>query len=90
MCGDSILTGDRIECLTASAKWPSLIVQVRGAPVTVAGILQIPAAHTHDSTGSDWEQLISQLDEVSGDDGGTLGSHWELFPVSGPQQSRGD
>ena len=89
MCGDSILTGDRVECLTASAKWPSLIVQVRGVPVTVAAILQIPATDTHNSQGSEWEQLVSQLDEVSGDDENGLGSHWELFPVSDQQQGRG-
>jgi hypothetical protein len=83
MCGDSVLTGERVECLTASSKWPAMVVQVRGVPVTCAGILQIPQTAGDEDAGGDWQQLVHQLEDVGASDGDGLGSQWELFPVHG-------
>ncbi|MFN9040859.1 MAG: M24 family metallopeptidase [Planctomyces sp.] len=82
-CGDSVLTGERVECLTGSSKWPAVVVQVRGVPVTCAAILQIPQSATDHGTGSDWEQLVNQLEDVGAGEGDGLGSQWELFPGNG-------
>lgn len=82
-CGDSVLTGERVECLTGSSKWPAMVVQVRGVPITCAGILQIPQTTSDHAAGSDWEQLVNQLEDVGAAESDGLGSQWELFPVNG-------
>ncbi|HAP08789.1 MAG TPA: hypothetical protein DCR20_13250 [Planctomycetaceae bacterium] len=80
MCGDTVLTGERVECLTGSSKWPGLLVQVRGVPVTCAGILQIPSSGAEQEVESRFEDLVNDLDEGRSGGAEGLGSSWEVFP----------